>query len=95
LFRLATVTLQKSWYMMMTRKVRAYQEKAHSEVGGEEGGMAFNLRNAWGSAPSSGRAAPIHTPTRCGPRGDSVNESCLQERKDWSQTFPVYTESFY
>ena len=22
-------------------------------------------------------------------------KSCLQERKDWSQTFPVYTESFY
>jgi hypothetical protein len=36
--------------------------------------MALNLRDAWRSAPSSSRAAPIHTPTRYGPRGDSVNE---------------------
>ncbi|PMD26590.1 hypothetical protein NA56DRAFT_697810 [Hyaloscypha hepaticicola] len=36
--------------------------------------MALNLRDAWRSAPSSSRAAPIHTPTRYGPRGDFVNE---------------------
>lgn len=36
--------------------------------------MALNLRDAWRSAPSSSRAAPIHTPTRYGLGGDSVNK---------------------
>lgn len=85
-FRLATVKLPKSWYMMMTRKVRAYQEqKSHTAVmrisrrriaklAVKRKGMALNLRDAWRSAPSSSRAALIHTSTRCGPRGDSVSK---------------------
>lgn len=65
-------------------------EKAHSEVGGEEEG---NLRGAWRSAPTSSRAACIHKPTRCGPRGDSVSEILSSRTKGLVSNIPsVYRE---
>jgi hypothetical protein len=72
--------------MIMTRKVRAYQEqKSHTAVTRNRRRRIAKLAVKRKACPStsetlgtpcrhSWRTAPIHTPTRCGPRGDSVSE---------------------
>ncbi len=89
--------------MMMTRKMRAYQEQKSHTAAMRIWRRRIAKLAVKRKATSEALGAPhrhqagrrVFINQRVAAQEETLLvKSCLQERKDWSRTFPVYTESF-